>query len=470
MNRTPSVAPSGAPSGAPSTTSRLLSCLGPCLGLVGAAVLLSPAETRAFEVFGDVLDMTLRDYRILNTFADFRANDNVTPDPDFPGSIGADLAIRKAVAEWGSRPHGTGTTDPTQDQLGSGASNFEAFYAGDALLAGGQNQNVISVIAGGGGVAITDLPIGDGWRIRFFNNTRDWNDGPGIPEGGVDRFDIQGVMAHEFGHALGLDHSAVIGATMENNNSPDFGVNLRSIEADDIAGLQFLYGALDPLKPELDTYEFVGPGRIRITGTGFDDLDNEVWFTPEDATLPMNHPVVIVEAQPSSAGGTAIELDIPAEAGPGSLAVKVPGIRSSTITNVFPFNPLLEPWTAPLTYGAPGMTSAGTEATITWSGLPSASIPSFSIGAEGASSAAFGLLIEGTARRSRATAYGTLLVGGQIRRRTVFNISGGVGSTPQLFIPSAMVGETTNFQVWLPDGGAPSGGVFTNALEVEVSL
>lgn len=445
------------------------SLVGPSLGVLGAAVLLSPAETRAYDVFGDVLDMTLRDYRILNTFADFRANDNVTPDPDFPGSIGADLAIRKAVAEWCSAPHGSGITDPSQDQLGSGQSNFEAFYAGDALLAGGMNQNVISVIAGGGGIAITDLPIGDGWRIRFFNNTREWNDGPGDPEGGIDRFDIQGVMAHEFGHALGLDHSSVLGATMENNNSPDFGVSLRSIEADDIAGVQFLYGGISPFKPTFETYEFIGPGRIRITGSNFDDLDNEVWFTPEDATLPMMYPIVVVASQPSSAGGTVIELDIPAEAGPGSIAVKIPGIRSAALSNVYSFDPLLEPWSPPLSYGTPGMTSAGTQASITWSGLPSGSIPSLSIGAEGAGNATFGLVVEGTARRARTTAYGTLLVGGQIRRRVVFDISGGAGATPQLFIPSAMIGETTFYQVWLPDSAAPSGGVFTNALEIEVT-
>ena len=437
--------------------------------MLGAAVLLSPAETRVFDVFGDVLDITLRDYRILNTFADFRANDNITPDPDFPGSIGADLAIRKAVAEWGSRPHGSGITDPSQDQLGSGQSNFEAFYAGDALLAGGMNQNVVSVIAGGGGIAITDLPIGDGWRIRFFENTRDWNDGPGDPTGGIDRLDIQGIMTHEYGHALGLDHSSVAGATMENNGTPDFGVNLRSIEADDIAGVQFLYGAISPSKPSLDTYEFIGPGRIRIVGSNFSDVDNEVWFTPEDATLPMMDPIVIAANQPSSAGGTIIELDIPAEAGPGSIAVKLPGIRSETLSNVFSFDPNLEPWTPPLAYGVPGTTSSGTQAAITWNGLPSGTVPSLRVGAEGAANASFGLLIEGTAPSALPTVYGTLLVGGQVSRRAVFGITQGTGATVQPFLPAAMIGDRTYFQVWLPDAAAPGGGVLTDALEIQVT-
>lgn len=439
------------------------------LGLSGAIVLLSPAETRSFDVFGDFLDLTLRDFRILNTFAGIRANDNAVPDPDFPGSIGADLAIRKAIAEWGSRPHGSGLTDPSQDLLGSGESNFEAFYAGDALLAGGRNQNVISVIAGGGGIAITDLPIGDGWRIRFFDAARDWNDGPGIPEGGIDRFDIQGVMAHEFGHALGLDHSMVAGATMENNGSPDFGVHLRSIEADDIAGVQFIYGPISALKPTLETYEFIGPGRIRITGTNFDDLDNEVWFTPEDPTLPMMDPTVRISGLASSPSGTSIELDIPTEAGPGSLAVRIPGQRSLALSNVFPFDPLLEPWTAPASYGTPGQTSTGSLATLSWSGLPSASIPALHLGVDGAGNASFALLVEGSSRASAATLYGTLLVGGQVRRRAIFSVTGGSGSTSQPLLPNGMIGDTTYFQVWLPDAPANGGGLFTDGLEIIVS-
>ncbi|QDV07554.1 Matrixin [Planctomycetes bacterium Poly30] len=423
----------------------------------------------AFAVYGDFLDLTLRDFRILNTFAGVRANDNVTPDPDFPGSLGADLAIRKAVAEWGSRPHGSGLTDPSQDQLGSGQSNFEAFYAGDALLAGGQNQNVISVIAGGGGIAFTDLPIGDGWRIRFFENARDWNDGPGDPEGGIDRFDIQGVMTHEFGHALGLDHSLVPGATMENNGSPDFGVHLRSIEADDIAGVQFIYGPVSPFKPVLETYEFIGPGRIRITGSNFHGQDNEIWFTPEAPTLPMTDPTILVGGLASSQGGTVLELDIPAAAGPGSVAVRVPGSTSEALSNVFPFDPFLEPWAPPMAYGQPGVTSAGTTPTIGWSGLPSASIPSFHIEVEGGANAAFALLIEGTSRSAVVTSYGTLLVGGQVRRRLILPLSGGAGTNLAPIVPAGLIGDRSYYQVWVPDGGSVSGGVFTDALEVVVS-
>ena len=149
--------------------------------------------------------------------------------------------------------------------------------------------------------------------------------------------------------------------------------------------------------------------------------------------------------------------------------MKLPGTRSETLSNVFPFDPNLEPWTPPVAFGVPGTTSSGTQAAITWSGLPSGTIPSLRVGAEGAASASFGLLIEGTAPSALSTIYGTLLVGGQVSRRSVFGITQGTGETPQPFIPGAMVGESTYFQVWIPDTAAPGGGLLTDALEVEVT-
>ena len=52
------------------------------------------------------------------------------------------------------------------------------------------------------------------------------------------QFDLVTVAAHEFGHALGLGHSSVAGAIME----PFYGGPHRFLSADDIAGIQSLYG------------------------------------------------------------------------------------------------------------------------------------------------------------------------------------------------------------------------------------
>ncbi len=50
--------------------------------------------------------------------------------------------------------------------------------------------------------------------------------------------DLVTVAAHEFGHSLGLGHSNVAGALM----APFYGGPHRAVEADDIAGIQSLYG------------------------------------------------------------------------------------------------------------------------------------------------------------------------------------------------------------------------------------
>jgi hypothetical protein len=51
-------------------------------------------------------------------------------------------------------------------------------------------------------------------------------------------FDIFTVFVHELGHALGLEHSSVPNSLMNSSYSEAF----RGLQADDIAGIQFIYG------------------------------------------------------------------------------------------------------------------------------------------------------------------------------------------------------------------------------------
>lgn len=443
----------------------------PILALAGAAILLGPAETRSFDVYGDVLDLTQRDFRILNGFTGAFANSNQVPDPDFPGSVGAELAIRKGIAEWGSRPHGSGLTDPSQDLIGSGGSNFDAFFAGRATAAGGPNRNIISVIQGSGGsFAFTELPIGDGWRIRFYNNVRDWNDRVAPPLQGSNPMDIQGIMTHEFGHALGLDHSVVPGATMDQVTA-DRGVDLRSIEQDDQDGVQFLYGVADPFKPRVDTYRFVQGGSVlRIEGEHFDAVGNEIWFTPSSPTDPMEDAIVRVPGGPSIDGGTAIELTVPPGVGPGDLAVKLPGSAHVDLSNVLPFDPMREPWTPPLAYGASGVSSAGSDLVLGWQSLPSATAGAITLTVSGGGSSGFatGLIAVGTSSGNVPTPFGTLHIGGALRRAAMVTTLNGAGIVSLDLTPSPLIGTRLFVQAWLPDAG-PSGGVLSNALEIEVT-
>ncbi len=58
----------------------------------------------------------------------------------------------------------------------------------------------------------------------------------------VGAIDFHTVALHEFGHSLGLGHSAVVGSVME----AFYGGPRRTLSADDIAGVQAIYGVPEP--------------------------------------------------------------------------------------------------------------------------------------------------------------------------------------------------------------------------------
>jgi hypothetical protein len=61
-------------------------------------------------------------------------------------------------------------------------------------------------------------------------------------DAGAGEVDLVAVLTHEFGHALGLDHSDVPGATMQPEPMGFGTLELRSLEADDEEGLCAIYG------------------------------------------------------------------------------------------------------------------------------------------------------------------------------------------------------------------------------------
>lgn len=90
----------------------------------------------------------------------------------------------------------------------------------------------------GSSIVDADIVFWDG-GFKFFSGSSGCSGG----------FYVEDVAAHEFGHALGLGHSAVAGATMY-ASIPACSQQARTLEADDIAAVLSLYPmAGRPLPP-----------------------------------------------------------------------------------------------------------------------------------------------------------------------------------------------------------------------------
>jgi hypothetical protein len=81
----------------------------------------------------------------------------------------------------------------------------------------------------GGRILDADIVFWDA-GFRFFSGAAGCSDG----------FYIEDIAAHEFGHALGLGHSATSGATMYPSVS-SCSTSPRTLTPDDVAGVLFLY-------------------------------------------------------------------------------------------------------------------------------------------------------------------------------------------------------------------------------------
>lgn len=152
-------------------------------------------------------------------------------------------SLQSAFAAWSSVANVTFLQVPDD-----GAAYNAATTSGDIRIGGHVFDGPGSVLAHGyyppnnGFTAAGDIhfDIGDTWQIGF--------GGPG--------FDIFQVFAHELGHALGLDHTAVPNSLM----NPFYTEALSGPQADDIAGMQYLYGAAVVATPE--------PGSLALLAFG----------------------------------------------------------------------------------------------------------------------------------------------------------------------------------------------------------
>lgn len=325
---------------------KLKNLLLPGLALGTAALLLLPEKSEAFVLAPWSLSTSQRDFRVFNNFSDTVSNNNQVDDPMFPGYHGAVMAIWKAAVEWGSTLHGDGSGDPHQNfGLGSGGANFDFSFQGEANGPGGVGANTVSANAANGGFTLavtTSLLSGAGWKMEFFDGDFIWNDGPGTNKP-FTHSDIQGIATHEFGHALGLDHSGAGGLpTMVAGTSTNQEVSLRSISNDDINGIQAQYGVKQLNKPTITGLSAVG-AVLTITGTQFTATGNEVWFT-QAGSGGNGNPVKVLN---QTSDTFTITVNIPGNAGKGDVLVKRSGPGNQALSNAFPFDPTLAPPAGP---------------------------------------------------------------------------------------------------------------------------
>ncbi|HKP73702.1 MAG TPA: matrixin family metalloprotease, partial [Pyrinomonadaceae bacterium] len=116
----------------------------------------------------------------------------------------------------------------------------------------GDGVNLITVSANGTNVNFTNGRLGR-TRVIFDPNTgriqeSDLALNPNVQfstDGTSGTYDLESTFVHELGHLLGLDHSGVVGATMQPRQGQNFfqpSFTMRTLEDDDLAGIRSIYG------------------------------------------------------------------------------------------------------------------------------------------------------------------------------------------------------------------------------------
>jgi hypothetical protein len=338
--------------------------------VLGSAIVLSaPQPSHGFNLLGHSLSISQNDFRVFNNFLDASANNNTNTTTTFPFWEGAFQAIWKACIEWGSDPHAGGGGDPHQPELGSGDSNFDPIFTGEATSTGNIGDNVHSALNQNGGGTFAFMQGGGfGWWCRYYENWT-WNDGPGVFIG--NNIDLQQVACHEYGHAIGLGHSNNGNATMIGGSAPGT-VSGRSIHADDQDGVQAIYGHRDDsgTKPVIQSVTNDG-GTMTVICTNLTLNSNQVWFTRLNSTGgSQSGDPIKVTGLTSTNGNTQLDLVIPGAAGPGDVMVKTGNAGQAGTSAPWPFDPFAVPPPQPMITGL----STGTVEVLTPAGGETVSI------------------------------------------------------------------------------------------------
>jgi|GEM_PF-4457211 hypothetical protein len=263
-------------------------------------------DAAAYGTTGSKFASSSTTYRINPNFSDASAGDaNAQVE-----------AIRAGADEWRA----------------TGQGNFNFSYAGETavstIAADGVNAVYYSHTDGNGPLAVcywwTLGGVTTNFDIVFFDRMPGW-DFVWARTPTASQFDIQGVAAHELGHALGLDHSSISGATMYATTTVGTTTS-RSLHSDDCAGMQFLYGNAGPLTPTVvqlaANHGYVDGGTaVTVVGSGFPSSGASVKFNGNSASsvVWVSPSKLTCTAPPSSVAG-AVNVSVSVGAQTGTLA------------------------------------------------------------------------------------------------------------------------------------------------------
>jgi len=283
-----------------------------------------------------------------------RKNATFFVKPNFPATAGSKAeqieALRCAAEAWRTQS----------------AADFKFHYGGEVpgqpqAQLNNRNDVFYSPEEDNDALAVT-LISGVGNRYHefdtiFFGSTagqpNNWQY-PGEPEGHTT--DLYGTAVHEFGHALGLDHSSVRAATMFFAIRND-GLTLRTLHRDDIDGVESIYGtrpgfSSDPRITAVSspTASIFGGESLTLAGVNF------TW--PSDTTITINGTSIPTsELIELSCTETLINSLPTNDPGPADIVLSNQ-IGTTTLENAFEYrvNPNLisiEPSRGPLQGGLP---------------------------------------------------------------------------------------------------------------------
>src|ERR1051325_5093141 len=220
--------------------------------LLTAALLLSPAASlsaRAYTLQYSTAAAT-QQLRWPTTTVNVALSTSLSSPPSFIHATGAQVvaAARRALSRWSlaSNVQFNVTTSTNQTVAQDGVSLITVAPENASQFSVPEQPGRTRVFFDANGIFEADLAVNPnvarrdpqtGSLVASFFST----------DGADGSYDLESTFVHEIGHMLGLEHSGIVGATMQPRQGTNGTYNLpsvngRTLSSDDVAGIRAVYG------------------------------------------------------------------------------------------------------------------------------------------------------------------------------------------------------------------------------------